>query len=316
MFFHDIRPAVRSLRLAPASALLAVMTIARGVTANTAIFSMPPAPPIDSVIVSADWLAHHISDPRTIVLDVVHTETAFSLGHIPGARFVTYDAITTSRNGLNTELPEPAALRRIFADAGVSDDSRVILYSDDPLMASRAFFSLEYLGQRHAAILNGGVAAWLAVGGRLARGNSGTNRGRITTPERPELIADAEWVRAHLNAPHVALVDTRTDGEYLGSGERHGMPSQGHIPGARQLRWQELFADPGTGLFQSVAQLAKQFERRANRGDTVVTYCYVGYRASMTYLVARALGYEAKLYDGSYQDWAERSLPTASGSRP
>jgi thiosulfate/3-mercaptopyruvate sulfurtransferase len=48
----------------------------------------------------------------------------------------------------------------------------------------------------------------------------------------------------------------------------------------------------------------------------VVTYCYVGYRASMTYLVARALGYEAKLYDGSYQDWARRSLPLTTGDRP
>lgn len=40
MFFHDLRQAVRSLRLSPMFALLAIATIALGVAANTAIFSM------------------------------------------------------------------------------------------------------------------------------------------------------------------------------------------------------------------------------------------------------------------------------------
>ena len=273
-------------------------------------------PPSDSVIVSAEWLSRHIGDRHILVLAVVHSQADFSAGHIPGARFVTYNGITTSRNGLYTELPDAPTLRAAFAEAGVSDDSRVIFYSDDPLMASRGFFSLDYIGQRHAAILNGGLKAWSAAGGQLARGNAEVGTGRITTRERPELVADADWVRTHLKSTHVALVDTRTDGEYLGTGERHGMPSSGHIPGARQLQWQELFADPGSGLFRSPTELANAFERRARRGDTVVAYCYVGYRASMTYLVARALGYEAKLYDGSYQDWAQRSLPTVSGPKP
>jgi 3-mercaptopyruvate sulfurtransferase SseA len=36
----------------------------------------------------------------------------------------------------------------------------------------------------------------------------------------------------------------------------------------------------------------------------------------MTYLVARYLGYQAKLYDGSYEDWARRNLPTVPGAAP
>jgi len=43
--------------------------------------------------------------------------------------------------------------------------------------------------------------------------------------------------------------------------------------------------------------------------DTVVTYCFVGMRASVTYLAARAIGLVAKMYDGSYQDWSHRHLP-------
>jgi thiosulfate/3-mercaptopyruvate sulfurtransferase len=272
--------------------------------------------PREPVIVSAAWLAQHASERNVVVLAVLHSEEEFERGHIPGVRFIAYGDITTTRNGLMTELPDAARLRQIFESAGVTDDSRVIVYSDMPLMASRAFFSLEFLGQRHAAILDGGLETWQAQGGGLVTDTPVIRQGKLTTHERPELIADAAWIRSHLESPHVALVDTRSDVEYRGAGERHGMPSLGHIPGARQLQWQELFADPDEGVFRDAEQLANIFRARAARGDTVVTYCYVGYRASMTYLVARALGYEAKLYDGSYQDWARRSLPLTTGDRP
>ena len=53
-----------------------------------------------------------------------------------------------------------------------------------------------------------------------------------------------------------------------------------------------------------------------NAGDTVATYCWVRYRASMTYFIARYLGYPVKLYDGSYQDWQQRKLPVKARATP
>ncbi len=94
------------------------------------------------------------------------------------------------------------------------------------------------------------------------------------------------------------------------------MPSEGHLAGARQLQWQELFREPDNLLFKEPAELEQLYKARVQPGDTVVTYCYVGYRASMTYLGARALGYPAKLYDGSYEDWSRRKLPLKAGGEP
>jgi 3-mercaptopyruvate sulfurtransferase SseA len=38
-------------------------------------------------------------------------------------------------------------------------------------------------------------------------------------------------------------------------------------------------------------------------------------RASYNYLIARHLGYDVKLYDGSWQEWgADSSLPTETGA--
>jgi thiosulfate/3-mercaptopyruvate sulfurtransferase len=307
-------PALPSAASAIAPAIAPVVAPAIAPAAKPIIVSSAPA--AEPVIVSAKWLAAHLDDRATVVLLVAHDDADFRRGHIPGARVLSYYDITTERNGLSSELPDANALRRVFASAGVSDDSRVVLYGDDPLMNSRAFFTLEYLGQRHAAILDGGVNAWTAAGGRMSTDAPVIREGRITTRERPELVADADWIMAHRESPHVAFIDTRSDEEYLGTGERHGMPSKGHIPGARQLQWQQLFADPPAGAFKSEPELAAAYANRVRPGDTVVTYCYIGYRASMTYLVARALGYQAKLYDGSYQDWAKRDLPVTAGSRP
>jgi thiosulfate/3-mercaptopyruvate sulfurtransferase len=64
------------------------------------------------------------------------------------------------------------------------------------------------------------------------------------------------------------------------------------------------------------AELEALFRERAAPGDTVITYCWVGYRASATWFVARALGYRAMMYDGSYQDWQQRGLPVRAGSAP
>jgi len=40
--------------------------------------------------------------------------------------------------------------------------------------------------------------------------------------------------------------------------------------------------------------------------NTVVVYCQGGVQASWDYYVARYLGYQVKMYDGSFIDWSRR----------
>jgi thiosulfate/3-mercaptopyruvate sulfurtransferase len=271
--------------------------------------------PADSIIVSTEWLAAHLSDPSTVVIDVDREANAYRDGHIPGARFLDYMSVVTSHDGLSTELPATSDLRERFERLGVSNQSHVVLYGV-PLAVSRAFLALEYLGSNNVSVLNGGLAKWRAEKRPLTREEPRVVAGKFEPHVRPEIIADADWVRSRVGKTGIALIDTRTDGEYVGSGDRHGMPSAGHVQGARQLQWQELFHEPNDLLFRDRDELARLYATRAQPKDTVVTYCFVGYRASMTYLVARYLGYQAKLYDGSYEDWSRRQLPTIPGSAP
>src|SRR5437763_1263139 len=91
----------------------------------------PAAPALRSdMLVSTTWLAQHLNDPKVVVLQVSRDRTAYDAGHIPGARFLALTDIVVTRDGILNELPPAATLKSVFERAGVSDDSRVILYGD------------------------------------------------------------------------------------------------------------------------------------------------------------------------------------------
>jgi 3-mercaptopyruvate sulfurtransferase SseA len=45
------------------------------------------------------------------------------------------------------------------------------------------------------------------------------------------------------------------------------------------------------------------------RADRIVTYCRSGPRAALGYLALKELGYEVRLFDGSYAEWSSNGLP-------
>jgi thiosulfate/3-mercaptopyruvate sulfurtransferase len=270
----------------------------------------------ESMIVSPAWLATHLTDPSVVVVDIEHEPGAYATGHIPGARFLSYMDLIVSRGGISTELPSVDSLRAVLERAGVSSGSHVVVYSSLAPMAARAFFTLDYLGNVRVSFLDGGLTSWQRAGHTVTTAVASVRRGSFTPHPRPDAVVDAAWVQAHTGTRGVALIDTRTDGEYAGAGERHGMPSAGHVAGARQLQWEQLFSNARASELLPRSELAKLYAARATSGDTVVTYCYVGYRASVTYMVARLLGYPTRLYDGSYEDWSQRRLPVVSGISP
>ena len=52
------------------------------------------------------------------------------------------------------------------------------------------------------------------------------------------------------------------------------------------------------------------------QGDQVVSYCHIGQQATLVYFVAKYLGYGARLYDGSFEDWSKRTeLPVVTSNK-
>jgi thiosulfate/3-mercaptopyruvate sulfurtransferase len=293
------------------------LTVATCALASTPAHAQPrtPAPaPLDSMVVSTDWLAAHLNDPRVVVVEVTLNDSARTAA-IPGSRAMQYRRMVVVRDSISTELPPADSLRATFEALGISDDTRVVAYAREAPMATRLLMTLDQLGHRKFSYLDGGLAKWRAENRPVVSTEPRVTRGTMTVRPR-DLVVTADWITARIGKPGVALIDTRTDGEYNGTGNRSGMPSAGHLAGARQLEWEMLFSGHEGLQLKPRAELQALFNARAKGSDTVVTYCWVGYRASATYFAARLLGFDARFYDGSYQDWQKRKLAVRSGSTP
>jgi thiosulfate/3-mercaptopyruvate sulfurtransferase len=276
-----------------------------------------PLPP-ESLVVSTEWVANRLAAKDLVILEVRFTrkgEVGFAGGHIPGAQHVDYDAIVAEVGGLAAELPPTDSMRSFFEARGVSDRSRVVIYSEDPIQAARAFWLLDHLGQTHVSIMSGGSQAWRKEGRPIEKGEAQkVERGKITTKTR-DVVVPADYVKARLGRPGFRFLDTRTIEEYTGSGGRRGIPSEGHLQGAKLLLWEMLVDEAADMRFRPPEMLDAIYQQAGVApGDTVVTYCFIGFRASLSYFVARYLGYPVKIYDGSYQDWIARKLPVVKDS--
>jgi thiosulfate/3-mercaptopyruvate sulfurtransferase len=263
-------------------------------------------------LIAAADLAARIKDPAVVVLHVNDRNAAYEQGHIPGARPIRYsDIAVPGADDLGSELPPAAELKRVFEEAGISTASHVIICGQ-PVTAARVFFTLDAAGHERVSILDGGLKAWQAEGRPVATGPPGpVARGTWTPRMNADRVVTASFIEAQRGK--FALVDVRPDEEFTGSdGGMGGAHAPGHIAGARQLPWNALVGPDGT--FLPADQLrAKLSAAGADAGKPVVAYCMVGMRASVVYFVARHLGYDARLYDGSIVDWSRKHLPTVRG---
>lgn len=259
------------------------------------------------MLVSTGWLAQHAGGDDVLILHVAPDRSGYDEGHIPGARFLPVSAFAHEADGIANELPEVEHLDSVFESVGLSDDTRVVVYGP-ALPAARAFFTLDYLGHGgRTALLDGGVEAWRAEGRPLSTEAPPAERGSFT-PRPQDIVVDATWVRQNLGNTDVAVIDARPEAEFTGEVAGDGVPRPGHIPGAANVFWQRTIEAADDPTLRDPRALRNLYEHAgATPGTTVVTYCRTGMQASFAYFVARYLGYDARMYDGSYMDWSRRS---------
>jgi len=273
----------------------------------------------EPMLVTVDWLADHLRDPSFVLLQI-GDKKEYDKGHVPGAQFLEYESISTPHGqGLMLELPAVEQLVSVFERLGVSNNSHVILYFGTNWVTptTRVYWTLDYLGLGdRTSILNGGLVAWQATHHPVSTETKQPAKGSITPAPRKEIVADAAWVSSHLNEPGVTIIDARTHEFYNGS-QSDGNPRSGHIPGASNLPYLDV-VDQDNNKFKSPDAIRELFRAAGLKpGNLMVSYCHIGQRATVLYFTAKMLGYDAKMYDGSWEDWSHRKdLPIVIGESP
>ncbi len=269
------------------------------------------------VLVSTDWLADHAADPDLVLLHVGMSMRGMPEEYIAGARFIDYrDFADEGPTGLIVELTPVEKMVEALQGAGVSNDSRVVVYgSGSAHLPARIFMSLDYLGLGdRTSVLDGGIETWKAEGRALASEASPSARGSFTAHVRDDVLVTSDWIFEHLEDGSVTLIDARPENEY--TGERSGEDQRpGHIPGAYNLFWGDLMVSDEEPVLRALDEVkARWAEAGADAEGIVVNYCYIGMRASYTYLISRHLGFDTRFYDGSWNEWgASESLPAVAG---
>lgn len=269
------------------------------------------------LLVDAAWVHEHLDDPDLILLHV-GPEEEYATEHIAGAVFVGRDDFSDPNShgegALVLELPDPEAFQAALRAAGVNEDSRIVVYWGGEWVTptARVVYTLDWagLGDR-TSLMNGGLTAWKAAGFELTGEAPSPTAGNVTVRPRPELVVQADWVQSHASAEGYHVVDARSEAFFDGVREDRG--KGGHIPGAGSVPWTSL-VDEETLLLQPPERLRERFAAAGvEEGDTVIGYCHIGQYATLMLFAARTLGHEVTLYDGAFQDWAQRDLPVETG---
>ncbi|HZO80707.1 MAG TPA: rhodanese-like domain-containing protein [Candidatus Binataceae bacterium] len=221
-------------------------------------------------------------------------------GHLPGAvNLPAYRAF-----GDDGRLLDPAVLGAWLGAGGIGDGAAPLLY-DSPQGQNAAMVAwiLEYLGVPEVYLLDVFFERWKSEGREVVyRPVDATPRRFVPSPN-PRIRATLDEVRANASE---RLVDFRSAEEFNGERDLDGRP--GHIPHAVNLVWREL---NGTGdrLLASREELERQVAAAGiGRGQKVIAYCRSGPRAALGYLALSQLGYEVRLYDGSFAEWARAGM--------
>lgn len=269
---------------------------------------------VTSSLVSPAWLLANKGNPKVRLIEIAglgqDDMAAYKAGHVPGAVCWKWKEMLWDSH--MRDFPDRDEFARRMGQAGIGNDTTVVVYGEGIQFGIYAWWALRYCGHRDVRVLDGGRYRWQAEGHALTK--------EIPLPTQPVTYRPTvreesmrimrDDVLAAVRAGDTAILDARSPEEYRG--ERVGGPGgpdvgavrYGRIPGARHFYYLEVLDD--TKSFRSPDALMSDVRARdVGPEDEIIAYCRMSHRATVIYFtLTELLGFEkVRVYDGSWTEW-------------
>jgi thiosulfate/3-mercaptopyruvate sulfurtransferase len=265
--------------------------------------------PASDVLVSTDWVANHLNEPNTKLVEVDVDTNAYSEGHVPGA--IGWNWTSQLQDQVRRDIITKGELEKLLSQSGISNDDTIILFGDNNnWFAAYAFWLLEMYGHRNLRLMDGGRKKWLDENRQTTKDMPPTTPTTYRAGEPNQALrAKREQVLQGLGQVNRALVDVRSPAEFSGEilappGLQETAQRGGHIPGAANIPWGQAVKEDGT--FKSPEELKQLYGGKGVTPDKdVIAYCRIGERSSHSWFALKhLLDYpNVRNYDGSWTEY-------------
>jgi thiosulfate/3-mercaptopyruvate sulfurtransferase len=260
------------------------------------------------VLVDADWVEAHGSDPGVVLVEVDEDTSAYDKGHIRNA--VKIDWKADLQDPVRRDFVDKAGFEALLSERGISNDDTVVLYGgNNNWFAAYAYWYFRLYGHRNVKLLDGGRKKWELESRELVTDVPQRAKTSYHAQEQDSSIrAFRDEVVAAIGNDN--LVDVRSPDEFAGRllAPAHLPQEQaqraGHIPTAKNIPWSKAAEEDGT--FKSDDALRTLYgDAGVDFGRDTIAYCRIGERSAHTWFVLHELLGQAnvKNYDGSWTEY-------------
>lgn len=264
------------------------------------------------MLVSTEWLAGELGANDLRVVDATYfaldagrdAQGEYEARHLPGAVFLDLGNLKDDTSSLPSMLPSAEKFASRMQSLGLGDGSRIVLYDNSPhRTAARAWFMFRMFGVNQVAILDGGIAKWIAERRPVEQGKVALRHRHFTVWRDPTPVRDLAQMKANLASGAEQVLDARGAKRFTGEEVDPRGLAAGHIPGSQNLPYEWLFNEDGT--FKDKAALRAEFDAAGiDWNKPMITTCGSGITAAVLLFAAALLGKEdVALYDGSWSEW-------------
>ncbi len=261
------------------------------------------------VLVDADWVAAHGSDPGVVLVEVDEDTSAYDAGHIKGA--VKIDWKKDLQDPVRRDFVDRAGFEALLSERGISNDDTVVLYGgNNNWFAAYAYWYFRLYGHQNVKLLDGGRKRWELDSRELVTDVPRRPRTEYKAQEQDSALrAFRDEVVAAIGQRN--LVDVRSPDEFAGRllAPAHLPQEQaqrgGHIPTAKNVPWSKAAAEDGTFKTDDQLRALYRDEAALDFSRDTIAYCRIGERSAHTWFVLHELLGQpnVKNYDGSWTEY-------------